>query len=78
MKTTFYGRQPHNIKSGISLQPLIGSFSNFKLKLRMPNYIVQILRMKTTSNGRQPQNIKSGISQQPLVGSYLNLKLKLR
>ena len=77
-KTTSNGRQPQIIKSGISQRPLIGSCSNFKLKLRMPNYIVQILQMKTTSNGRQPQNIKSGISQQPLIGSYLNLKLKLR
>ena len=36
-KTTTNGRQPQNIKSWISQQPLIGSFSNFKLKLRGPN-----------------------------------------
>ena len=34
MKTTSYGRQPQTIKSVISQQPLIGSFSNFKLKVR--------------------------------------------
>ena len=34
MKTTSYGRQPQNIKSGISQLPLMGSYSNFKIKLR--------------------------------------------
>jgi hypothetical protein len=34
MKTTSDGRRPQNIKSGIFQQPLIGSSSNFKLKLR--------------------------------------------
>ena len=33
-KTTSHGRQPRNIKSGISQQPFIGSYSNFKLKFR--------------------------------------------
>jgi hypothetical protein len=37
MKTTSNGRRPQNIKSGISQQPLIGSSSNFKLKLRGPH-----------------------------------------
>ena len=37
IKTTCNGRQPQNIKSWISQQPLIGSSSNFKLKLRGPN-----------------------------------------
>jgi hypothetical protein len=32
-KMTFIGRQPQNIDSGISQQPLIGSCSSFKLKL---------------------------------------------
>ena len=31
MKTTSHGRLPQNIKSGISQQPLIGSYSNLKL-----------------------------------------------
>ena len=70
MKTTSNGRQPQNIKSGISQQPLIGVYSNSKIKLRWTNYIIQILKIKMTSNGRLPQNIKSGISQQPLIGSY--------
>ena len=37
MKTTSNGRWPQNIKSWISQQPLIGSSSNFKLKLRGQN-----------------------------------------
>ena len=36
---TSNGRRPQNIKSGISQQPPIGSFSNLKLKLRGPNQI---------------------------------------
>jgi hypothetical protein len=78
MKSASNGRQPQNIKSGTSQQPLIGSYSHFKLRLRWPKYSAQILQMKTTSRGRQPQNIKSGISQQPLIGSYSNFKLELR
>ena len=70
----FKWRQPQNSKSGISQQQLIGSCSNFKLKLRWLNNIWQ---MKTTSNGRWPQNIKNQIVQQPLIGSYSNFKLKL-
>ena len=37
MKTTSDGRRPQHIKSWISQQPLIGSYSNLKLKLRGPN-----------------------------------------
>ena len=77
LKITSNGRQPQNIKSGISQQPLIGSYSSFKLKLRWPNNILQIPEMKTSSNGRRPQTIKSGISQQPLIAPYSNLKLML-
>jgi hypothetical protein len=36
MKTTSHGRQLQNIKSGISQQSLLGSYSYFKLKLRLP------------------------------------------
>ena len=52
MKTTSDGRRPQNIKSGISQQALIGSSSNFKLKLRGPNQIKSGLEfeMKTTSD----------------------------
>ena len=52
MKTTSNGRRPQNIKRGISQQPCIWSYSNFKLKIRWPNLILQILKIKTTSNGR--------------------------
>jgi hypothetical protein len=77
MKTTSNGRRPQNIKSWISQQPLIGSSSNLKLKLRGPNKNIKLLEMKTTSNGRRPQNIKSWIPQQPIIGSSSNFKLKL-
>ena len=33
MKTTSSGRRPQNMESGISQQPLVGSYSNLKLKL---------------------------------------------
>ena len=64
---TSNGRRTQNIKSGISQQPLIGSSSNFKLKLIGPNQNFILLIMKMTYKGRRPQNIKSGISQQPLM-----------
>ena len=59
----FKWRQPQNIIGGKSQQPFIGSYSNFKLRLRWPKQVVKILQMKTTFHGRQPQNIKTGISQ---------------
>jgi hypothetical protein len=43
MKTTYNGRRPQNIKSGISQQPLIGSYLNVNLKLISPNYSLSIL-----------------------------------
>ena len=72
------GRRPQNIKSGISQQPLIGSYSNFKLRVRRSQQSVKILQMKTTSHKRRPQNIKSGIYQEPLIGSYSNFKKLLQ
>ena len=67
---TSNGRRPHDIKSEISPQPLIGSYSNFKLMLGWPNYIAQIFKIKTTSNGRRLKNIKNETSQQILMGFY--------
>jgi hypothetical protein len=58
MKMAFTGRQPQNIKTGISQQPLIGSSSNFKLKVLGPEQNGKLINTKMTSNGRQPQNIK--------------------
>ena len=75
MKMTSNGRRPPNIKSWISQQPLIGSSSNFKLKLRGPNQNAlneDDLQWKTTSK------YEIWISQQPLIGSSSNFKLKLR
>ena len=46
MKTTSNGRRPQNIKSWISQQPLIGSSSNFKLKLRGPNKNIKCLKWR--------------------------------
>ena len=63
IKTTSNGRQPQNIKSWIYQQPLIGSSSNFKLKLRGPNQHQKSLKwrssgdqtkIKHSSNGRRP------------------------
>ena len=49
MKMTLNGSRPHNRKSGISQQPLIGSSSNFKLKPKRPNQNYKLLAMKMTS-----------------------------
>ena len=78
MKTTSNGRRPQNIKSWISQQPLIGSFSNLKLTLRGPNQNKKILEMKTKPKGRRPQNIKSCISQQPLIRSSNFFEISLK
>ena len=48
-KVTSNGRPPHKIKSGIYEQPLIGSYSNFKLKLKWLNKNWKCLKL------RQPQ-----------------------
>ena len=53
-KTTSNGRQPQNLKSGISQQPLVGSYSHSNLKLIRSNQSVQRYQIKMTSNGRQP------------------------
>ena len=71
MKNTSNGRRHTNIKTGISQQPLIGSCSNFKLKLRLPKikftnpWIEDDLQWKTTSK------YQKGKSQQPLYGLWL-------
>jgi hypothetical protein len=41
------------MKNVISQQPLVGYYSNLKLKLMGSNQSVQRYEMKTTSNGRQ-------------------------
>ena len=46
MMTTSNGRRPQNIKSLISQQPLIGSSSNLKLKLRGPNKNIKCLKLR--------------------------------
>jgi hypothetical protein len=60
-------KTPSKYKRGISQQPLNGSNLNVKLKLRLPNNILQILKTKTTS-------VKSGISLQ----SNSNFELKIK
>ena len=69
MKTVSNGRRPQKIKSVISQQQLIGSYSNIKLKMRGQNKNLTVVVMKTPSHGRQPHNIQIVISQQPLIGS---------
>ena len=78
MKVTSNGIRPQNIKSGISQQTLVWSFSNFKPKFEEPNGKQKLLEMKTTSNERWVPYIASEISQQPLIGSFSNFKLKFR
>ena len=58
MKTNSDGRRYQKIKSGIYQEPLIGSSSNFKLKLRGPNQNRKLLEMKTTSNGRKKVKVE--------------------
>ena len=53
MKMTSSGRQPQNMESGISQQPLVGSYSNLKLKLIGSNQSVQRYQMKMTFNVRR-------------------------
>ena len=57
-KTTSNGRRPQNIKSGISQQPLIGSYSNFKLRLRRPKQSVQILQLRQPNMEDDHKKIK--------------------
>ena len=71
MKTILNGRQPQNIKIGITQQPLIGFYSNLKLKIRLPKIKLSNPWNETASNGRRPKNIKRGISQKPLYGLWL-------
>ena len=87
MKSTSNGRQPQNIKSLISQQPLISFSSIFFqiLNLALFHQVMFLnhwneddLNLKTTKNGRRPQNMKRWISQQPLIGFSSNFKLKLR
>ena len=77
MEKTYNGRRPQSVKPGISQPPLIGAFSNFKIKLMGPNQNLKLHDMKTTFHGRLLQNIKSGISQHPLIRSYSDFNLSL-
>ena len=70
-------RWPQKMRIRISQPPMVGSYSNLKLKPMGINQSAQRYQMKTTSNGRWPQNMRIRISQPPMVGSYSNLKLKL-
>ena len=74
MKMTSIERQPQNIKSGISQQPLIGSSSNFKLKLRGPDNNKKLLEIKMSSIGRQTSNIEWKIFQYKTTSKYENGK----
>ena len=73
---TSNGRRTQNIKSGLSQQPLMRPFVNFKLKLKWPN--IKCFQMKATSNVRRLPNIKSGRSHEPFIWSYSNFELRFR
>ena len=65
------GRLPQNILCEVSLQPIIWSNSNFKLKLRWQS--LQMFQMKTISNGGRPLNIRNWISQSTTQILHLSL-----
>jgi hypothetical protein len=76
-----------NMKSGIYQQPLVGSFSNLKLKLWDEIRVYKGIKWRRppVEDNLKIWNISAStgrillylISQQPLGGSYSNLKLKL-
>ena len=79
-KMTSNGRWPQNMKSRISQPPLVGSYSNLKLKLMGINQSVQRYQMKMISNGRRPQmedDLQIWEVKYPLSLIQINLKLKL-
>ena len=43
------------MKSKISLQSLVGFYSNLKLKLIGSNHSIKMYKMETTDNGRRPK-----------------------
>ena len=53
-KTTSNGRQPQNRKSGISQQPLVGSYSNLTFKRIESNQSVKRYHMKITCIVKRP------------------------
>jgi hypothetical protein len=59
--TTTNGRGPQNMKSEISQETLVGSYSNLKTETMGSNQSVQRYQMETTSSGRRPQNMEGGI-----------------
>ena len=58
MKDDLQWKTTTNIKSEISLQPVVGSSPNFKLKLIWPNQTLHMIQTKTDSNGTQTQTLK--------------------
>ena len=59
--TTYNGRLPQNMKSRISQQPLVGSYSNLKLKITGLNQGYKKELKKTTifEIGNQPHYFKN-------------------
>ena len=75
MKTTSNGRPPQNIKSGISQQPLIGSYPNFELRLKRPKKSVQILQWRWPPIEDDPKILKVEYLSNHLLDPTLNLRL---
>ena len=77
METTYKRRQPQNIKSWISQQPLIGSTSNFKLKLRGPNQNQKCLKRRGPTMGNDLKLLKVGyLSNHRLVSTQIKIQVQ--
>ena len=70
-------RRPQNIKCGISQQPLIGSFSNLKHKLRRPNQNQKCLKQRRPPIEEDLQILKVEFlsNHWPDLSQILNLSL---
>ena len=77
-KTTSNGRWPQIIKSGISQQPLIGSYSIMKHNLIWPKNILSCFKWWRPLTKDDLKILKREISQQPLIGTNSYCKLKCR
>jgi hypothetical protein len=66
------------IKSIISQQPLVRSYSNLKLKLMGSKQSVQMYEIRKSSNGRQPpwENDLKGLKVEYLSNHWSELKFE--
>jgi hypothetical protein len=67
----------YELKKVKSQKPLIGSYSNFKLKLRWTNYIVQIFKWRRPSNEEDLKVLKVENLSNRLLDHNQTLNLSL-